>query len=148
MDCETAEQITPPLPTGKPAEGGNRATADSPPSAEFAEMILARVQIHVQAGNWSIALRTIRTAATEWQELVREQLAAGRRTPAEWLARPLHELGLPSRSTNALEDAGCVTIADGLAMVADRALWPPDFGEFRVDEVRCAARRLGLSVKF
>jgi DNA-directed RNA polymerase alpha subunit len=144
---DTFGSVAAPLPVGK-VRGfeETNAAADLPPTAEFADHILAKVRIHLVAGHLQIAQRVIKAASLDWQNEVREQLAARRRRPADWLPRPLHELGLTTQSTNALEDAGAVTIADCLAIVADRSRWPENFGEFRADEVRCAARRLGLSI--
>lgn len=143
---ESIDNVAVPLPVGEVPEYEARAAADHPPSAEFVAAVLARVEIHVAAGNWAVAVRTIEASMLEWQELQREHKAAKRRLPAQWLRRPLHELGLSTRLTNAFEDAGAETIGDCLTMAADPDSRPVGVAETGLEEIHRAARRLGLTL--
>lgn len=145
MTDEVDNQVAPPLPAGVVSEQiETRAIADQPPPVDFVRSVIARVELHVAAGNWAVAFRTLESARSEWEEQQLEQRSARRRLPAEWLRRPISEMGLSMRLTSTFERAGAVTIADCLAIVADPARHPPGVGKVMLGEVSDAARRLGL----
>lgn len=140
--------VAAPLPTGEqlPKYEETRVAADQPPSAEFVAAVLARVEVHIAAGNWAIAVRTIEAAMLEWQEVRTEHQAARHRLPTQWLRRPLHEMGLSLKLTNAFERAGAVNIGDVLKIAADPARRPEGVATSGIEEIRAAARKLGLTL--
>jgi len=117
-----------------------------PPSSEFAAMVAAKVECHLRAGHFAIAVRVIAQAERDWAEELRERARQLVRSAEEWLDRPLPEFGLLVRTVTALEEVGCHTMREALTYL-NSGKPITNFGPKSADEVWAAAKQRRITIE-
>jgi hypothetical protein len=125
---------------------GTQAAAAQPPTEEFAAVIAAKVECHLRAGHFAIAVRVIEQAEREWAEELQEQTRQLARSPEQWLDRPLLDFGLQVRIVNTLERFGVGTMREALAYLNEHDIIP-QIGPHAREEVWQAARERRITIE-